>query len=340
VTRFNPGISVIVPTYNAEETIDRCLQALTCQTVPQECYEIIVVDDSSSDGTLAKVKAYGNVRLFSQAHVGPGVARNLGVAKAQGKIVLFTDADCEPTQDWIERMVAPFRAEKTLHDNKIVGVKGVYLNRQREIVARFVQMEYEDKYDRMARERYIDFVDTYSAGYRRDVFVANGGFDPSFSVASVEDQEFSFRLARQGYKMIFVTEAHVYHWGHAQNVWAYWRKKFKIGYWKVVVCRQHPGKVWRDSHTPQVLKGQILLAGLGGLCFLGGLLWSPMMWGIAVSGLSFLLTALPFVLKTWGRDPLVALVSPGLLLVRALALGTGFARGLAANLATKSIFGI
>jgi glycosyltransferase involved in cell wall biosynthesis len=332
---FNPPISVIVPAYNAEHTMDQCLQALKCQTIPKECYEIIVVDDGSTDGTPAKVNAYDNVRLFSQTHAGPAAARNLGMAHARGEIILFTDADCEPTPDWIERMAAPFRAEVALHGDEIAGVKGAYLNRRREIVARFVQMEYEDRYDRMTQERYIDFVDTYSAGYRRDVLVANGGFDPLFSAASVEDQEFSFRLAHSGYKMIFVKEARVHHLGHARSVWAYWRKKFKIGYWKVVVCRQHPGKILRDSHTPQVLKGQIILAGLGGLCFPAGLLWSPMVWGIVVSGFLFLLTTLPFVLKTWERDPLAALVSPCLLLVRALALGTGFASGLAVNLGGK-----
>jgi glycosyltransferase involved in cell wall biosynthesis len=329
----HPHISVIVPAYQAEDIIDRCLDALAHQTVPREFYEIVVVDDGSTDETCARVKAHTGVRLLTQVHAGPASARNLGVQRARGEIVLFTDADCEPTPNWIERMVAPFR------DGQVVGVKGVYRTCQQEIVARFVQLEYEDKYDRMAREKQIDFVDTYAAGYRRDVFVANGGFDPVFTQASVEDQEFSFRLARQGYKMVFAPEAVVYHWGHARNLWAYCRKKLGIGYWKVAVHKRHPGKLLRDSHTPQVLKVQILLIGLAGLFFFGGFLWPPLRWGLAFSGLLFLLTTLPFAFKAWGKDPLVAIISPGLLIVRALALGMGFAAGLLTNLGSKGRVG-
>ena len=324
------GISIIVPAYNAADTINRCLEALACQTVPRESYETIVVDDGSSDETGARVQAHDGVRFFSQDHAGPATARNLGAQHARGDIVLFTDADCEPAPGWIEHMIAPFR------DARAVGVKGAYLTRQQEVVPRFVQMEYEDKYDHMAQEEFIDFIDTYAAGYRRDVLMTSGGFDPTFPVASVEDQELSFRLAEQGYKMVFAPEAQVYHWGHPRNLWTYWRRKFKIGYWKVKIARRYPGKLLRDSHTPQILKVQILLGGLAGLCLLGGFLWPPLLWGLGVSGALFLLTTAPFACKAWGKDPLAAAVSPGLLLVRALALGTGFATGLVTSLVASA----
>jgi GT2 family glycosyltransferase len=263
---------------------------------------------------------------------GRAVARNLGVDHARGEVVLFTDADCEPLPDWIERMAAAL-------SQGAVGAKGTYLTRQRALVARFVQLEYEDKYDRMAKEPEIDFVDTYAAGYRRDVFLALGGFETAFPVASVEDQEFSFRLARQGYRMVFIPEARVYHLGHARGIWAYCRKKFRIGYWKVMVHRRHPDKLWRDSHTPQVLKAQILLSGLAALCLVAGLAWPPLWWAAGALALLFLLTTVPFVGKAWGKDVPVALVSPGLLLLRALALGSGFAVGLVANLGSRDPWG-
>ena len=57
------------------------------------------------------------------------------------------------------------------------------------------------------RRTQIDFIDTYSAGYRREIFLENGGFDPIFTTASVEDQEFSFRLAQKGYRLVFVPGA-------------------------------------------------------------------------------------------------------------------------------------
>lgn len=319
-----PKMSVIVPAYQAGDAIDRCLEALEHQTVPRESYEIVVVDDGSRDETADRVRSHDGVRLLSQAHAGPACARNLGAKHARGDLLLFTDCDCEPMQDWIERMVTP------LCSDGIVGVKGAYLSHQREVVARFVQMEYEDKYERMARWESIDFVDTYAAGYRRDVFLANGGFDPTFPEASVEDQEFSFRLARLGHRMAFVPEARVYHQCHAHNLWSYWQRKFKIGFWKVLVAKRHPTKILHDSHTPQALKLQVLLVGLTGLCFLGTLLWPPLIWGVGIVALLFLLTTLPFAFKAWRKDPVVAVLSPALLLVRALALGTGFGVGLVA----------
>ncbi len=324
-----PWISVIVPAYQAEATIDRCLEALADQTTAQDAYEVLLVDDGSTDGTCARVKTHAGIRLLTQPNAGPASARNLGVQHARGKLVLFTDADCEPAPDWIEQMAAPFQREE------IAGAKGAYLSRQTELVARFVQMEYEEKYDSMARERYIDFVDTYAAGYWRDIFLDHGGFDPVFLVASVEDQEFSFRLARQGYKMVFVPEARVYHWGHAPNLGTYLKRKFRIGYWKILVTRRYPNKIARDSHTPQVLKLQILLVGFGLACLVASPLWTSLIWGGLAAGLAFSLTTLPFVLKAWRKDRLVAIISPGLLLGRALSLGVGLAVGLVANLGAE-----
>ena len=323
---LSPSISVVIPAYQAKNTIDRCLNGLEQQTVPRQSYEVIVVDDGSYDGTPARVADHADVLLLSQPHAGPAVARNLGLQEARGEIVLFTDADCQPVSDWIERMVEPF------HDALVAGVKGAYLGCQPEIVARFVQIEYEDRYDRMARQEFIDFVDTYAAGYRRDILLACGGFDSGFATVSVEDQELSFRLAQQGLKLVFVPQARVYHLSHPPDLKTYFRRKFRIGCWKVTVTRMYPGKLLSDSHTPQILKLQMFLVGLGFLCLLGGLLWSPLFWGLALSGLLFLASTLPFVLKAWPKDPQVALVSPVLLFARALALGTGFFAGLCACL--------
>jgi glycosyltransferase involved in cell wall biosynthesis len=322
-------ISVVIPAHGAEKTIDRCLVALAHQTTPVETYEVIVVDDGSPDNTRALVQAHAGVTLLAQSRAGPAAARNLGVRHARGDIVLFTDADCEPLANWIECMVAPFAEEC------VVGVKGAYLNRQPGLVARFVQLEYEEKYDRMARADYIDFVDTYAAGYRRKVFLSAGGFDASFPTASVEDQELSFRLAERGLKMVFVPEARVVHWGHPSNLQTYWRKKHRIGFWKVKLAMVHPAKLFRDSHTPQSLRVQILLVALGGVCLLGGMLWSPLWWGSALAAVLFVAASLPFVLKTWKKDRLVSLLSPALLVIRALALGTGFGLGLVAGVRHK-----
>jgi GT2 family glycosyltransferase len=217
-------------------------------------------------------------------------------------------------------MLAPF------HNSAVAGVKGRYCTRQRGLVARFVQQEYQERYDRMAKQPQIDFIDTYSAGYRRNIFLSAGGFDPHLPIA--EDQEFSFRLAEQGYLLKYVPEAVVYH-QHVQHIWAYMRRKFWIGYWKVLVMRRYPSKLATDSHTPQTLKIQMGLAALGGLFLLAGvIIGRPAL--LIIGGLAWLLlcfSGLPFYLKIWRRDPLVFLVAPLLLWARAWSLGLGFLVG-------------
>jgi glycosyltransferase involved in cell wall biosynthesis len=328
-----PSVSVVVPAYNARGVIDRCLEALLRQTIPPGTAEVIVVDDGSTDDTPARVQAYPAVRLVTQDHAGPAAARNNGVQQAVGEVILFTDADCAPAPDWIERMASPFAPGSTASDGTVVsGVKGAYRTHQRELVARFVQAEYEEKYEHMAHQASIDFIDTYSAGYRRDTFLTNGGFDTSFPDASVEDQEFSFRLSKRGYRMIFLPEACVYHWGHPTNLWSYARRKFKIGYWKAFMHRRHPDKLVRDSHTPQSLRLQIALIGLTVALLLGAVVWPALGWGAAATGLGFLLSTIPFVARRWAMDRSVALAAPLLLLVRAAALGLGFVGGVLAQL--------
>src|SRR5687768_9263299 len=90
------GISVVVPAFNAARTLPACLDTLIRQEVG-EPYEVIVVDDGSTDTTLAVAASYGPpVRVVRQPHRGPAAARNAGIRAASGEIVLFTDADCEP----------------------------------------------------------------------------------------------------------------------------------------------------------------------------------------------------------------------------------------------------
>ncbi len=319
--KVRPRFSVIVPAYNAADTIGACLDALARQTFPAGDYEVIVVDDGSTDGTAGVAREHG-VRVISQPNAGPAAARNRGAEAARGDVLLFTDADCEPTPGWISAFAEAFDANPDA-----VGAKGTYLSRQREIVARFTQLEYEERYARMAGRERIDFVDTYSAAYCRDAFLEAGGFDTTFPTASVEDQEFSFRMARLGHRMIYVPEAKVYHI-HNRTIGAYWRRKFYIGYWKALVTRRFPERLVSDSHTPQVLKLQMGLVGvmvltLPLLPFSGKVRkW----WGGAA--LAFLATTFPFVRRAVGRDETVALAAPGLLAVRALALTAGFLAGM------------
>jgi glycosyltransferase involved in cell wall biosynthesis len=311
-------ISVVIPVFNGGRKICRCVRALQRQRT-QRAYEIIVVDDGSTDGSLQCIKGNG-VRIFKQANQGPAAARNLGVEKARGEIVLFTDADCEPLEDWIEQMVEP------LEDHSISGVKGSYLSRQKKIVSRFVQLEYECKYNKMKRDCHIDFIDTYAAGFIKKDFLRAGKFDTRFPTASVEDQEFSFRMWKKGYRMVFNPAARVYH-THSDTLWNYMKKKFRIGFWKALVLKSHPKKLVRDSHTPQTLKLEMAFA----MLFLSSLVLSPVSSQALFYGLfplaGFLVTICPFVLRLSRQDPAVALFAPFLLSARAVSLSLGLILG-------------
>ncbi len=313
-------ISVIVPAKNASPSIGECLEALLHQEGLQlnSDYELILVDDGSTDNTAALAEKYA-VKVIRQQNKGPGAARNAGAAVAQGSILAFTDADCAPTPSWLANIVSSFI------NPAVVGVKGAYLTRQSELVARFVQLEYEYKYARMARQSNIDFIDTYSAAYRKDVFVQNGGFNAFYRV--LEDQELSSRLARKGYLMVFDPRATVYHY-HNRNLMEYMRKKYRIGYWKAFMLHSVPEKTLTDSHTAptqrvEILMLAFLIASIPVLFFLP-LLGSMLFLAFLVS---FLVSITPFLKFIRQCDPPVFWIAPLMLMSRAGALGLGLARG-------------
>jgi glycosyltransferase involved in cell wall biosynthesis len=313
-------VSIVIPAYNAERTIGDCLKALSEQDFTGD-FEIIVVDDGSSDSTPGIASRFENVRLLKQENAGPAAARNKGAQEAKGDIILFTDSDCVPEGDWVSQMVRSFE-----EDPGISGVKGRYRTRQKELVARFVQFEYEDKYDYMKRHRYIDFIDTYSAGFKRDVFLQMQGYDPGFPVACAEDVELSYRMSSQGYKMVFNPRAVVYHI-HPSGLWNYLRKKYKFAYWRMLAVKKNPDKLVKDTHTPQLMKFQTLLPP----AFLAALAASALDAKALYLALAlfafFMITTVPFTVKVFEKDATVGLVSPVMLFLRAAAQFLGIAGG-------------
>ena len=307
-------ISVVIPAYNAATTLPVCLNALAKQEAPGRPWEIIVVDDGSQDNTAEIAQSYDVQLIRHKRKSGAGAARNSGIRQAKGDIVCFTDADCAPTPNWLKQMSRPFA------DTAVTGCKGIYATRQTAWIARFVQIEYEDKYDLLRQQTHIDFIDTYSAAYRRQALLDCGGFDER--IHYVEDQELSFRLAAQGNLMVFQPEAVVYH-QHSDTLVKYGRKKFWIGYWKAQIIRRFPERAVKDSHTPQILKVQMLLVALMLAAAAFGVLFPPGLFLALLTLALFVLTTLPFIIKAWPKDAALALISPIPLFVRALALGLG-----------------
>lgn len=320
----SPRASVIVPVHGPGAGLDACLTALRRQSVPRASYEVIVVNDGPVHPEIPVTTERYGARFLAQPRAGAGAARNRGAAEARGEILLFTDADCVPAGDWVEALTDPFS------DSDVVGVSGTIHTRQAGVVPRYIQLEYDQRYETLRRRERIDFISTANAAYARRVFLAAGGFDASLWGA--EDAEFSFRLASQGHRLIFAPHAVVYH-RHPRYLIAYIRRKAHYGRWRIIVYGRHPDKVAADSRTPQTQKLRIGLVGMLGVTLLGALFWRRLAWVAALLALGFLIAALPFWLWSMRRDRWVGLLTPLL-----LAAGTaGAALGVTAGLAHRTL---
>jgi cellulose synthase/poly-beta-1,6-N-acetylglucosamine synthase-like glycosyltransferase len=108
-----PFVSIVVPAYNAELTAVQCAESLIRQDYPADRYEVLFVDNASTDATVEKLTPYvgtGRGRILSEARVLNAYgARNTGIRAAAGEIIAFTDADCEAAPNWISQLISGFR---------------------------------------------------------------------------------------------------------------------------------------------------------------------------------------------------------------------------------------
>lgn len=310
--------SVIIPTRDGEGRLPGLLDALSRQTTDRP-WEVIVVEDGSARIPPQTVAQPPAVRLVRQRQGGPGSARNRGASLARGEYLVFVDDDCLPEPQWLEQMLLPFS------DPRVVGIKGAYATDQSGVVARFVQAEYEEKFARLARKPHVNFVDGYSAAFRRQAFLEAGGFDESFPLPSVEDREFSLRLSRGEGRLVFNPRAVVRH-RHVASFSGYLAKKLKYGRWGVRILRAMPAEFVADDHTPHSQRFQVVLMPVLPVALAACWLYSP--WALAAWAAGFWSSALPLVRRAWGHGWGVGLAALPLVFLRALGLATGLAWGL------------
>jgi glycosyltransferase involved in cell wall biosynthesis len=204
--------SVVIPTYNRHATLRQTLQAVLAQTHPD--FEVIVVDDGSTDATPAMLPAeFPTVRHYCQANAGPAAARNRGIAEATGEIIAFTDDDCLPPPDWLARLADGFCRQP-----QVVGVGGPLLApvnaRRKNLLARYEAYIVQDLYQAREAEVLAGFDcpagGTNNMAYRRAALQAIGGFDETFPYPAAEDADLKWRLAQQGH-LFFYTPVTVWH---------------------------------------------------------------------------------------------------------------------------------
>ncbi|HDS09526.1 MAG TPA: glycosyltransferase [Firmicutes bacterium] len=315
--------SVIIPVYNGFDMVDGIIRIFSEQTVPRNDFELIFIDDGSTDGTLKKLQEYADgdlIKVFTQPNAGPASARNRGILNASGAIIMFTDIDCTPLPDWIEEMSKPFK------NPEIYGVKGVYRTKQKSLIAKLAQLEYEFKYSYMQKQKYIDFIDTYSAAYRADIFRNEVLFDKDFRYASGEDIALSYYLSERGYKMVFTTKAVVYHI-HPDTVKKYLSRKFKTAFWRILLYRKFPDRILRDTHTPQYLKIQIIFMLLFIICGVISLINPTFCLLPVVFALLYMLSVLPFTSFCTRKRSLYLISAPVFVFLRTIAFILGLIFG-------------
>ncbi|NBD15226.1 MAG: glycosyltransferase [Cyanobacteria bacterium] len=197
--------SIIIPTYNRKPILEKCISALEKQVITDSNlvtgYEIIIVDDGSTDDTIPwlKVSSFPHVRWLEQAHQGPAIARNLGIKKAKGDFIIFIDSDLVVTENFIQA-----------HAN--------CLNQSDESSFTYGRVINTANFDHPTAEPYkiTDFSAAYFAtgnvAIHRQWLEQAGLFDPQFQLYGWEDLELGVRLKKLGLKLVKCPEAVGYHW--------------------------------------------------------------------------------------------------------------------------------
>ena len=234
-----PRISVIVCSYNGARTIRDCFRGLRRLDYPD--FEVIVVDDGSSDATPAIAREYG-FRVISGRNHGLSHARNVGLRAASGEIVAYLDDDAYPDPDWLRYLAAGFLG--STH----VGVGGPNLPPPGDgLVAESVANAPGGPIHVLLSDQEAEHIPGCNMAFRRDALLAIGGFDPQFRTAG-DDVDICWRLRERGGTLGFQPGAVVWH--HRRNsVRAYWKQQVGYGRAEALLERKWPEKYNSAGHV-------------------------------------------------------------------------------------------
>jgi cellulose synthase/poly-beta-1,6-N-acetylglucosamine synthase-like glycosyltransferase len=225
-----PEISVVIPAFERVAALAECLQALASQTLPASRFEVIVCDDGSRvpvRHSLASVlRAIGDrlqVRVIRQRNAGPATARNRGAAAARGRYLAFTDDDCRPEPQWLERLLRHFAIEPAV----LVG-GGLRTTAASDRYARATQAIMDFAYAEQERRGGMRLFGTSNIALSVAAFQRLGGFSSAFKRAAGEDYDLCARWYKNGGKVSYLPDAIVTH-DHALTFRAYWLQHFSYG---------------------------------------------------------------------------------------------------------------
>ena len=241
---MNPEISVVIPTHNRLDVLPEVLAALAAQrtSVP---FEVVVVDDGSSDGTgewLESWRPAYSGRFLCQENQGPAAARNAGVAAAEGRLVAFLGDDTVPTAGWLA-------AHRQAHGERgnpdhlaVIGYTRWHPRMHRNAFLDYVNeygLQFGYALIRDPRDVPFNFLYTSNLSISRELLLAEP-FDLRFPYAAWEDIEAGYRLqTRRGMRLVYQPEAVTLH-DHPTSFDRFAERQEKAGYSAVVFYGLHP----------------------------------------------------------------------------------------------------
>jgi GT2 family glycosyltransferase len=227
-----PRVSVVVCTYNGGRTLDQCLQSLMALDYPD--YEIIIVDDGSTDDTPNVLDRYPTARAIRQPNLGLSEARNVGLRAANGEIIAYTDSDCFVDPYWLSQLVRP------LLRSSAAAVGGPNLPPDDGPLAASVAAAPGQPMHVLESDQVAEHIPGCNMAFRRDALLAIRGFDPAYRKAG-DDVDVCWRLQQAGRWITFAPGAFVWH-HRRQTPWAYLRQQAGYGEAEALLRFIHPDK--------------------------------------------------------------------------------------------------
>lgn len=239
-SKMQPFVSIVVGIRNEERYIEECILSLLDLDYPKESYEIIIVDGMSTDNTRKLVQKYP-VQLLSNEKINVAAARNLGVKKAKGDFVAFTDGDCKVDKLWLQTLVKEM--QQAPEDVACVGGPNLIFDTD-PVFARVVGYAQETllgsggsaQCHGYQKKQYVQSIPNCNAFYKKSVIEEVGYFDEYFVLG--QDGDLNFRIGKAGYKFLFVPEAKVWH--HRRGtIKTFSVRMFKYGAWMAELFKKH-----------------------------------------------------------------------------------------------------
>jgi len=265
-----PRVSVVVASYNGGRTLRACLESLRLLRYPD--YEVILVDDGSTDDTPAIAGEFPEVRTIRHENRGLSAARNTGIAAAVGEIVAFTDSDCRADADWLRYLVAD------LAGSQFAGIGGHnFLPPEDSLVAAAVMVSPGGPAHVMLNDREAEHIPGCNMAFYKWALEELGGFDPMFTKAG-DDVDLCWRLQQRGHKIGFSAAGFVWHYRRS-TVKAYLKQQAGYGEAEALLARKHPeyfnsvgngiwrGRIYSSSKHGVVLQRSIIYHGTFGTGF-------------------------------------------------------------------------